>query len=297
MEQSEEDSKPLQPRLWAGPVVWLSVGAHHTHSRGQWLMPWGSQAWGLEGSSSAELSVWWGCRQLSCLSLHLPFWSSLPCPSVLGFTFLRWEELKLCCTFHACVVTLKCLLRMSPHNCSTTLHHPCVGGVGCQFLGKHGAPPPTPTHRKEGQAGLACPCLHNQGGKGSVWGEAVALWNRQGSGQETVPVPSLARSSGERSWESFLGSCFPNCQCSAELRGVSVVLLLFPFCRAAWNLRGCWRPSGGMELFFVNPLRAGGSTYCPWLCPHHTVSKTPVSVNCHELRLLWTSRGLPRTLL
>lgn len=74
---------------------------------------------------------------------------------------------------------------------------------------------------KEGQAALARLFLHSRCGNWE-WGHGTG----RGVGGWRSLLPSLERCSGfgERSWESFLGSYFPSCQCSMELRFLFSVL-------------------------------------------------------------------------
>lgn len=165
-----------------------------------------------------------------------------------------WEELHLYCIFHACVVILLCVLQVSPHNCSATL--PSLHGGVSQFLRK--ALPSLSVKLGGRWARLACPFLHNQAGKGVCRGYGTG---RGGGGRQTL-LPSLERCSGARSWESFLGSCFPNCQCSGEPR-VFVVVLFFSCLQSSLESMKLLEAFWGMQLVFANPLRAGGSVDCP----------------------------------
>lgn len=72
----------------------------------------------------------------------------------------------------------------------------------------------------EGKAGgLARPILHSHCGKG-VCGRVGGYGTGRGVDRRQSLLPSLETCSGfgERSWESFLGSGFLNCQCSADPR-------------------------------------------------------------------------------
>lgn len=165
-----------------------------------------------------------------------------------------WEELNLYCIFHACVVILLCVLKVSPHNCGASL--PSLHGGVSQFLRKA---LPSLSVALEGRcARLACPVLHNQVGKGVCRGYGTG----RGVGRRQALLPSLERCSGERSWEPFLGSCFPNCQCSAEPR-VFVVVLFFSCLQSSLESMKLLEAFWGTELVFANPLRAGGSVDCP----------------------------------
>lgn len=184
------------------------------------------------------------------------------------------EELSLYCAFHVSV------LKARPHSChSPSLHE------GCRASPKEDVALP-PCH-----TGLARPFLHSCYGKGR-W-----LRHRQGVGwrQSLVPSPERCCGFGERSWESLLGSCSPNCQCSAELKWVFyhvfVVVLFFClfllFYRAAWNPQDC---------FLAKALKVSGSVDISSAFVPITVSRIPVFMSSHKPRRLWTSGGLPRAL-
>lgn len=77
--------------------------------------------------------------------------------------------------------------------------------------------PPSLSRWKERQGGWHVQFCAVTVGKGCVGVGGYSTGRGVGRRQSLLPSLETCSGFGERSWESFLGSCFLNCQCSADL--------------------------------------------------------------------------------
>lgn len=160
---------------------------------------------------------------------------------------LGWEELSSYCVFSRIYSYSRAGAESEPSH--PQCHSTTPGRMASESSLGRSCPPPC---WKEGQAGPTS--LFCTTSVGTGWGHSTGGRGWAGAVPSLTPHTSPGRYPGssfrERAWESFLGSRFPNGQCSAELRVFFFFLfLLFNlFCRAAWNPRGCCRPCGAREL-------------------------------------------------
>ena len=226
---------------------------------------------------------------LPILGLYLLFRSALPpCLVLWGVALSRWGELNLHCVLFSppapYIYSYSCA---SP---KSELSHPQSYSTA-----------PVRMASEAPEKGVV---LYPAGRKGRlgwqvhfaqlVWGQGDVT-AQPGAGQEMVhakpwEVGAQAQTLGKGPGNLSLKVAFLVVSvCRAE----GLVLFFNLFCRAAWNLQGCSRPSGAQELCFGKCLESGWLCGLPMgPCSHRTVSCMCVFANCHKSRLLWTSGGL-----